>query len=519
MAKHATSNFSLNNSVTPISTSKSSDNSFYSGIESYTGSFEDSFLNHKKNLKSLNKAYQVDGMYRTGIDRYIESHQGFSLSGKPDIVKFLTTRLNEIALRSNTSWEVMLNNLWCDYWKFGTGVWIKARGSSRYAVRSLYESLPYCITGLIPKSFNCLDNVHQVSTATVWLSPEKRVVETSAEKLSNPFINDRQQDLEISKKLNNNNYLVDNRDVLIVRFKPSSSTKLGIPIGMSALEDMRQLRRVEASVAHLIKKLLFPLVHHKITTSMFGTSISQETAAAKNAWSYLKEDGVLFTGSNHEIKSIGGENQALRVEPYLKHFTSKVIAGLSTTLYDLGFGDATTGAAEASRDLRMVKVNYARSEFSRYIIDNLFNELLYEGGYNPYTNPKHRVTLNFIEVDDAITTKRQTHFADLYTKGVMDLLEARVHAGISNEFPNMEYMHPSTKKEDKPPAEKTTSTIDEDHLSDLINSKASFTKLTEILNVSYGVKLGLEKVTNIQDTLSSDDDSLIKVKKVLEILK
>jgi hypothetical protein len=176
----------------------------------------------------------------------------------------------------------------------------------------------------------------------------------------------------------------------------------------------------------MMKKFSNPIIHHKILRpSSPLAGIQQEINMAYELYKRMSPDGVLITGGNAEIKAIGSESQALRVEGYLKYFLHRSLAGLGMSPYIIGLEGGGQGTVEAAVELMMMKVRFCQAEIAREIEMFIINELLWEGGFDPYSKEEDQVRLVFEDIDQNLQIKLQTHAADMFSKNMLGHEEAR----------------------------------------------------------------------------------------------
>jgi hypothetical protein len=192
------------------------------------------------------------------------------------------------------------------------------------------------------------------------------------------------------------------------------------------IEDVRLFRQIEENIAEMIQKNLNPLIHHQVPDvagNGFGRQRDIDQVAAN--YSSMALDGIYITPPGHEIKIIGAESHALRAEGYLKHFKQRIFSGMGVSEVLMGEGATTVGTADALVAQMIFRAKYCSKELSTYFERFIFNELLYEGGFDPFNNEEDYVTLEFEEIDTEGKLKHESHQADMFTKGLITQTEGR----------------------------------------------------------------------------------------------
>jgi len=385
--------------------------------------------------KSIN-AYLVDGLVRQSVDKYTELFLDFHLEGKERQVSYITKRLNAFSLSTGESWKTWLSRLVHEYFKTGNAFFIKQRGGGPVAGRRpVYELKPYTLSGIFLISAERLAPVIEKTTGR---SLGWGIQSKSAEQLYK-LVSDGAVKLDATKaaiRFDNVVQQVDGKvllpgvDIVHIAYKKGADSSYGVGLTFPALEDVSLLRAMEQCVAILIKKYSTPIIHHKVSqTASPLAGIQQEINRAASLYKSMSPEGVIVTSGAHEIKAIGSESQALRLGEYLKYFSSRAFSGLGTSPYIMGFDTATLGTAEAANDLLLSKVRFCQQEIARELETFLLNELLWEGGFDPYNEDDDVVKLVFDEVDKSRLIKMGSHAADLYAKNVITLMESREMMG------------------------------------------------------------------------------------------
>lgn len=229
----------------------------------------------------------------------------------------------------------------------------------------------------------------------------------------------------------------DAKDVKHLTYNKRSGFTMGTPPLEPVKDDILALRRIEESVETLIYKSLFPIIHVKVGTESNpaqtlrdGTS---EVAAMNRVLRELDDSGGVVTSERVEIKSIGAESLALRVETYLKHFQERVMIGLGVSATDLGIGDSSGKATGVviSQTLKEA-VSDMQRVISDFITKELFTELLLESGkYKAsYEIPEEElVYLEFNNLDHDAQIKIESHYLNLMNSGAINVQEFRKEIG------------------------------------------------------------------------------------------
>lgn len=385
-------------------------------------------------IKKASVAYTVDAMVRQGVDKFSELFKSFDFEGGDAQVKYIKDRMIQMTLQTGEHWETTLTRIVHEYFKTGNAFIAKRRGGNAITgKRALYKNKPYCISGLSLISADRLEinrnkNGEFIGWEITGTKNDDRV------RLVLPTATRQSTDTALinnTKVADQPNVLIPGIDVVHVAYKKGADSHYGFGLTLAALEDISMTRTLEQITAIMMKKFSNPIIHHKILRpSSPLAGIQQEINMAYELYRKMAPDGVLITGGNAEIKAIGSESQALRVEGYLKYFLHRALAGLGISPYILGLEGGGQGTVEAAVELMMMRVRFCQAEIAREIEMFILNELLWEGGFDPYTKEEDIVKLTFDGVDEAQQTKMANTAADLFNKNLLDHNEARQMAKI-----------------------------------------------------------------------------------------
>lgn len=206
----------------------------------------------------------------------------------------------------------------------------------------------------------------------------------------------------------------------------------GTPWILPALDDIRSWRRLEELSEVLASRYTFPLLHYSIGTDQhpaveFDQNDSEITQARKKVEA-MPSDGVFITSHRHKITAVGLDGAILDLEPYIKYWEQRVIAGLNLSAVDLGKGDTAnkSTAQQMSKSLADFCTDM-RAHFAEVLESQLFNRLLEEGGYKP--NHSNRVKLKFPVIDEIVYLELEKHHQYMFQNNTITESEMRRRLG------------------------------------------------------------------------------------------
>lgn len=212
---------------------------------------------------------------------------------------------------------------------------------------------------------------------------------------------------------------------------------MGTPPLESVKDDIMALRRIEESVETLIYKSLFPLIHVKVGTESKPATIlsngEDEVASMTSVMSDLDDYGGVTTNERVEIKAIGAESLALRVESYLEYFKDRVMLGLGVSDLDMGIGDSSGKATGqiVSQTLKEAVINM-QHVIADFITHRFFKPLLVESGMYSAEyeiSDEDLVSFEFNNVDQDSQIKSESHILNMFNSGLLTFNEARKENG------------------------------------------------------------------------------------------
>ena len=220
--------------------------------------------------------------------------------------------------------------------------------------------------------------------------------------------------------------------VIHLHFDRKTGRAFGTPFLSTVLDDVVALRQMEEDIQNLVHRELFPLYKYKIGTPEQPAEPDEIDRAAVEIEN-LRAEGGLILPHRHDVEVIGGQGESLDASSYLEHFKERVAVGLGVAPHHLGMTMNGGNRAMSERlDTALYdKIKNYQRLFSEMIRLNIFNELLFEGGFDPIVNPSDsntsdRCFFKFREIDVDTQVKKESHIIQKFVNNVLTLDEARL---------------------------------------------------------------------------------------------
>jgi len=227
--------------------------------------------------------------------------------------------------------------------------------------------------------------------------------------------------------------------VIHLFFDRKPGRAFGTPFLSNMLDDIVALRQMEEDIQNLVHRELFPLYKYTIGTADQPAEPEEIDKAAAEIEN-LRAEGGLILPYRHDVDVIGSGQEALDASSYLDHFKERVAIGLGVAPHHLGM---TMNGGNRSMSERLDTALYDRikqfqKQFAEMVRLHIFNELLFEGGFDPIKNPletdvSDRCYFKFNEIDVDTQVKKETHIVQKFVNSIITLTEARTELGIDPE--------------------------------------------------------------------------------------
>lgn len=333
--------------------------------------------------------------------------QGFSLKTKDQsVLDYLNQRFKMMEIATGQSLNVLVNGIASDIVKFGNAFLVKARAKGGIGLP------PGLSVTAMPPSADPVAGYFLVPAESITIARDK-----------NGEILLYQQEVEGQDKP----LTFKQEDMVHIAWNRTSGKAFGFSFFGSVLEDVLILRTIEQNVNLLTRRFTFPLVKYRVGVGAQPAS-DEDIEEVRQEIDGADIDSIYVMPGGHDMEGV--TIPTIDMSPYLKHFEERVFSGLGLSAVDFGRGDtANRNTADAMGGIKTDRVkSFARTigiEFTRQIIE----ELLVEGGFDPFANPDYAVELVFNEIEMEALIKRETHEIFKFEHNAQTFEEMRLAIG------------------------------------------------------------------------------------------
>ena len=214
-------------------------------------------------------------------------------------------------------------------------------------------------------------------------------------------------------------------------FHMYENKRVGLTIGTPSIEavkdDILLLRSIEQDTEALIHRHANPFMLVQVGKDGAPARVLGDGTSELDVYASLidniDEEGGAAVPHRVDVKYLGAESQALRLETYLTYFKQRVLTGLCVSEIDLGNGASTSGSsADIVSNSLKEDVRAYQKTIEHFVSNYIFNEILLESPYYrsiPWIPQDERVELTFMESDLDKRIKIESHYLLLYQSGLI----------------------------------------------------------------------------------------------------
>ena len=369
------------------------------------------------------QAIDTDSYVRQAISKYKDLFwkEGWEIASEnAEAVSYLLQRIDFLEMAMKRPFIEFLMEVFDQLIKFGNAFIVKARADVGEYFPTKLES----VNGTLP-----IVGYYLIPTEQVRILRDKHNKPKSYMQQTDPF----------TYTPNGTDPTWSAEKVIHLHFDRKTGRAFGTPFLSTVLDDVIALRQMEEDIQNLVHRELFPLYKYKVGTPEQPAEPDEIDRAAAEIEN-LRAEGGLILPHRHDVEVIGGQGESLDATNYLQHFKERVAVGLGVAPHHLGMTMNGGNRAMSERlDTALYdKVKNYQRLFSEMIRLNIFNELLFEGGFDPIVNPSDSSTsdrcfFKFKEIDVDTQVKKETHIIQKYVNNIMTLEETRIALNVDPE--------------------------------------------------------------------------------------
>jgi hypothetical protein len=387
----------------------------------------------KVDYHAIMHGLRQDGYLNRAVSKYVNSiflrgYKNHSL--KKEIERYLRIRLQMIvdSMPDHNHIDDFFQSIAHDLVAYANVYLVKIRLPQRYKPGKInFDGIP----ALLPNGKKeaqdpiCAYEIIHPATMHVIRDVSGNIVRYEQWPLHESLQNRRPQDKKLIKSWKS-------YEIVHIAIDRESGHPYGTPFLSAVIDDVRLLRTMEDHVARLAFRFAFPFTQLKVGEAKPGFEATEEDLEYyKKLIQTAPPDATLVTNEKVTFDVIGAQGHAIDLKNYLEHFESRSFSGLGVSGVAMGRGDtASRSTADAMTVDMHDQIKHFQNVLARNISQELYRELLLEGGYDWYTDPdKNWCWLQFEEIEVENKIKTETHIKDLLQSNMITFVEARIMMG------------------------------------------------------------------------------------------
>lgn len=402
------------------------------------GGGRDSFEAPEADLARIKEALKRDSYLAQGTMKYTEliMKMGFELWSKDQTaLDYVRQRLEMIEIATKMTTEELLTKIAKDVVESGNSFLVKARAKGGIG-------LPpgLAVTPVLP-SKEPVAGYFPIPAESVTVARDK-----------NGTILTWQQEIQgVGDAIN-----IKPEDMVHIPFNPPSGKVFGQAILAPVLEDVLMLRKIEENAGLVTRRFAFPTIKYKVGESKDGRwSTDEEVEEVKQDLENADIESIFVMPERHDIEGV--VIPIMDMLPLLNYFEARVFTGLGLSAVDFGRGDtANRNTADAMGGIKADRVKAFQLAIMTHFNKQVIEELLIEGGFDPYVNPDHEVEIVFNEIEMEQLIKRETHEIYKFEHNIISFEEVRSNINLDPVVDEARLMHNMLGKGSEEDASKET---------------------------------------------------------------
>jgi len=371
----------------------------------------------------ITQAFDTDGYVRQSVAKHKELFwkEGWEIVGEnPEAISYLYRRIDFMEMTMKRPFAEFLIELSDQLIKYSNVFIVKARAD----IGSFFPDKLNPIAGTEP-----IAGYYLIPTEQTYILRDKQNRPKAYQQATDP----------LTYSPNDKDPVWSAERVVHMYFDKKPGRAFGTPFLSTVLDDVIALRQMEEDIQNLVHRELFPLYKYTIGTAEQPAEPEEITRAAAEIEN-LRAEGGLILPYRHSVDVIGANNTALDASEYLNHFKERVAVGLGVAPHHLGMSMNGGNRSVTDRlDVSLYdRIKQLQKQFAEMIRIYIFNELLFEGGFDPLENPlessvSDRCFLKFKEIDVDTQVKKENHIIQKFVNNLITIDEARLMLGLDTD--------------------------------------------------------------------------------------
>lgn len=375
--------------------------------ESDSGDFEDP----EYDLAEIKEAVAADSYIAVATQKYSQLifKAGYSIVSDNDAAaEYIRQRLRFMSFVTGTNIDILLQGIAEDLVRYSNAFLVKSRVDTAQMggiqAQGIWDAKP-------------VGGYFRMDPTTVKIKRDK-----------NGTVKNYQQ------SVGNNEKSFKNTDVVHFYIDKDGNSAFGQPRISAAIEDVKMLRKMEGLALSQAYRYANPITHIRIGIENMpeGWATDQEIKDTQKEVEKLNNDGVIITNERTHIDSIGADGEALDITKSLNYCEQRVFTALNCSSSMMGRGGAKQDA-DSMEEQEHDTVKFYQRQIQTFIEDQMFTEMLLEGGYNPVYNEQDIVRFKFEEINLETRIKKETHALNMFQGNLIPYEEARIKIGKDSD--------------------------------------------------------------------------------------
>lgn len=383
--------------------------------ESDSGDFQDP----EYDLAQIKEAVAADSYIAVATQKYSQLifKAGYSIVSDNDAAaEYIRQRLRMMSFVTGTNIDILLQGIAEDLVRYSNAFLVKSRVDTAQMggiqAQGIWDAKP-------------IGGYFRMDPTTIKIKRDK-----------NGTVKNYQQ------SVGNNEKSFKSTDVIHFYIDKDGNSAFGQPRISAAIEDVKMLRKMEGLALSQAYRYANPITHIRIGIENMpeGWATEQEIKDTQKEVEKLNNDGVIITNERTHIDSIGADGEALDITKYMQYCEQRVFTALNCSTSMMGRGGAKQDA-DSMEEQEHDTVKFFQRQIQTFVEDQMFTEMLLEGGYNPVYNEQDIVHFKFEEINLETRIKKETHALNMFQGNLIPFPEARIKIGKDSDAVNPEELY------------------------------------------------------------------------------